>query len=59
MNHERRIKIQEYLNRCATGDKAVTLKDIQEYLYESGLENVSVLTIQRDIEHLINMGENI
>jgi len=59
MNHERIIKIQEYLNRYATGDKAVTIKEIQEYLYESGLENVSVLTIRRDIERLINMGENI
>lgn len=59
MNHERIIKIQEYLNRYATGDKAVTIKEIQEYLYESGLENVSVLTIRRDIERLINIGENI
>jgi predicted DNA-binding transcriptional regulator YafY len=58
MEHERIIMISEYLSRHA--DKGVTIKEIQQYLAQSGnMKNVSALTLRRDIERLTLAGNEI
>lgn len=60
MEHERIIYIYEYLSRRTNNEKGVTIKDIQQYLSESGnMQNVSALTIRRDIERLQLSGNEI
>ena len=59
MNHERIIHIHEFLCRRTNNAKGVTIKDIQAYLSECGLSNVSVITIRRDIERLESSGNEI
>ncbi len=59
MNHERVIVIRDFLARRTDSEKGVTIKDIQNHLAECGLENVSILTIRRDIERIANTGDNI
>lgn len=60
MDHERIIHILNYLT-AATDDKHwVTIRDIQNHLANNfGLDNVSVITIRRDIERLETMGYDI
>lgn len=60
MEHERILHILDYLTRCTDDKKALTIRDIQDYLANScNLRNVSVLTIRRDIERLIAAGNDI
>lgn len=60
MEHERIIQIYDYLCRCTDETKSVTIKDIQEYLSESGnMKNASALTIRRDLDRLTAMGNDI
>lgn len=60
MEHERIIYILDYLNRHTNENRGVTIKDIQKYLTESGnMQNVSVLTIRRDLERLERAGNEI
>jgi len=60
MEHERIIYILDYLNRHTNDSRGVTIKDIQRYLEECGnLQNVSVLTIRRDIERIERAGNEI
>lgn len=58
MDHERIIYILEYLKR--SGDRGVTVKDIQRHLENSAnIQNVSALTIRRDIERIEQSGNEI
>lgn len=60
MEHERIIYILDYLNRHTNDSKGVTIKDIQRHLATCGnMQNVSVLTIRRDIERIENSGNEI
>lgn len=60
MNHERILHIYECLCRCTDSSKGVSVRDIQRYLSESvGMENVSDLTIRRDLERLTAMGNDV
>ncbi len=60
MEHERIIYILDYLNRHTNDSKGVTIKDIQRHLAEWGnMQNVSVLTIRRDIERIERSGSEI
>lgn len=60
MEHERIICVLEYLSRYSDEKHYVSVKDIQEYVYNSGnLSYPSEVTIRRDIDRLTNMGNNI
>jgi len=60
MDHERIIHILNYLTRATDDKRGVTIRDIQDHLANnSGMDNVSVLTIRRDIERLETMGYDI
>ena len=60
MEHERIIYILEYLNRQTDETKKVTIRDIQNYLAaKTNLEDVSALTIRRDINRLQTAGYDI
>ncbi len=60
MEHERIIYILDYLNRHTNDSKGVTIKDIQRHLATCGnMQNVSALTIRRDIERIENSGNEI
>ena len=60
MEHERIIQIYEYLCRFTDETKSVTIKEIQEYLFEKdNTKNVSAITIRRDIDRLTAMGNDI
>lgn len=60
MEHERIIKIYEYLCRYTDETKSVTIKEIQDYLSDSGnMQNVSAVTIRRDLDRLSAMGNDI
>lgn len=60
MNHERILHIYDCLCRRTDNLKRVSVKDIQQYLAEcAGIENVSDLTIRRDLERLTLMGHDI
>lgn len=60
MEHERIIKIYEYLCRYTDETRSVTIKEIQDYLSNSGnMQNVSAVTIRRDIDRLSTMGNDI
>lgn len=60
MNHERILCIYECLSRYTDDKREVSIRDIQKYLSDSiGMENVSDITIRRDLERLIVMGKNI
>lgn len=60
MEHERIILILEYLNRHSGEGKGVTVKDIQSHLAQTAnMQNVSVLTIRRDIQRIENLGNEI
>lgn len=60
MDHERIIHIFRCLSTRTDSSHAVSVRDIQNYLFEnSGMENVSAVTIRRDIDRLIAMGNDI
>lgn len=60
MNHERILHIYECLSKCTDDKRGVSVKDIQNYLSESaGMENVSDITIRRDLERLTTIGKDI
>lgn len=60
MEHERIIYILDYLNRHTNDGRGVTIKDIQRHLAECGnMQNVSVLTIRRDIERIERSGNEV
>ena len=60
MEHERIIKIYDYLCRYTDEMRSVTIKEIQDYLSNSGnMQNVSAITIRRDIDRLSSMGNDI
>lgn len=60
MEHERIIKIYEYLCRYTDEIRSVTIKEIQEHLSKNGnMKDVSALTIRRDIDRLTAMGNDI
>lgn len=60
MEHERIIKIYEYLCRYTDEAGSVTIKEIQDYLSDSGnMQNVSAVTIRRDLDRLSAMGNDI
>lgn len=60
MENERIIYIYEYLSHHSRNGKGMTIKDIQQYLSESGnMKNVSAVTIRRDIEKLQTIGNDI
>lgn len=53
MNGERILHIYDCLCRCTDDTKGVSIKDIQNYLAQNAnMENVSDLTIRRDIDRL-------
>jgi predicted DNA-binding transcriptional regulator YafY len=58
MEHERIIKIKECLSRHA--NDGVTIKEIQQYLSQNGnVKSVSAVTIRRDIDRLVTLGNHI
>ena len=60
MEHERIILIYEYLSRNTDEERDVSIRDIQNYLESTtNLSRVSVLTIRRDLERLMTMGNDI
>ena len=60
MDHERIIHILNYLTRATDDKHGVTIRDIQDHLANNfGMDNVSVLTVRRDIERLETMGYDI
>jgi len=60
MEHERIIYIMEYLTNQTDEKKHVTIKNIQEYLScQTNMNDVSPLTIRRDISRLQSAGYNI
>lgn len=60
MEHERIIKIYEYLCRYTDEAGSVTIKEIQDYLSDSGnMQNVSAVIIRRDLDRLSAMGNDI
>lgn len=60
MEHERILSIQEYLIRYTDEKHDVNLKQICEHLSsKTNMKNVSLLTIRRDIDRLINSGADI
>lgn len=60
MEHERILHILDYLTRCTSETRTVTIRDMQTYLADNcHLRNVSPITIRRDIERLISSGHDI
>lgn len=60
MEHERIILIYEYLSRNTDEERDVSIRDIQNHLESTtNLSRVSVLTIRRDLERLMTMGNDI
>lgn len=60
MEHERILHILDYLTRCTSDTRAVTIREIQTYLADHcNLRNVSSVTIRRDIDRLIAAGNDI
>ncbi len=60
MEHERIIKIYDYLCRYTDETRSVTIKEIQNHLSNGGnMQNVSAITIRRDIDRLSSMGNDI
>lgn len=59
MEHERIIKIHDYLRRYTNETKSVTIKDIQNHLENSGMQDVAPVTIRRDIDRLSLIGNDI
>lgn len=60
MDQERIILILEYLSRYTDNNKYVSIKDIQNYIINSGnLTRVTPITIRRDLDRLTSMGNNI
>lgn len=60
MNNERIIYILEYLQKNTDRKRQVTIKDIQAYLSSVyDMNDVSVLTVRRDIDSLIRAGYDI
>ncbi|MDE6539073.1 MAG: WYL domain-containing protein [Ruminococcus sp.] len=60
MDNERILHIYECLCRCTDDQHGITIKDIQNYLSKNAdMDNVSALTIRRDIQRLETAGYNI
>ncbi len=60
MEHERIIYIYDYLCRNTDEKHSVTLNDIRDYLARNAnLDNVSPLTIRRDIDRLCAAGNDV
>lgn len=60
MEHERILCVFDYLSRYTDETKSVTAKEIQSYLANTtNMKSVSCLTIRRDMERLIAMGNHI
>ena len=60
MDHERIIYILEYLRKNTGDNRYKAINDIKAYLSDvCDMPDVSVLTIRRDIERLVNMGYDI
>ncbi len=60
MEHERIISVLDYLSRYTDETRGVTAKEIQIYLSNTtNMKPVSCLTIRRDMERLIAMGNDI
>ncbi len=60
MDHERIIYILDYLNHYTDERKHVTVRDIQNYLSsKTNLNDVSAITIRRDINRLQTSGQDI
>ena len=60
MDHERIIYILDYLNHYTDERKHVTVRDIQNYLSsKTNLNDVSAITIRRDISRLQTSGQDI
>ncbi len=60
MEHERIIRILDYLRRVTDDSHSVTVRDIQAHLANTtNLRDVSALTIRRDLERLESQGVDI
>ena len=60
MEHERIICVLEYLSRYSDENHYVSIKDIQDYVANTGtLSYPAEVTIRRDIDRLTSMGNNI
>lgn len=60
MEHERIICVLEYLSRYSDENHYVSIKDIQNYVANTGtLSYPAEVTIRRDIDRLTSMGNNI
>lgn len=60
MEHERIILILDYLTRFAAEPPGVTIRDIRDYIAEnSELTDASPVTIRRDLDRLMLLGQNI
>lgn len=60
MDHERIIHIYEYLCSNTDEKRDVNVQEIRNYLERvTNCEHVSLLTIRRDIERLVSMGNDI
>lgn len=60
MEHERIVYILDYLTRCTDKQHGVTIQNIKDYLAsETPLQEVSKLTIRRDLERLESSGSRV
>lgn len=60
MEHERIIYILDYLTRCTDAQHGASIQDIKRHLEtETNMQDVSPVTIRRDLERLENSGTHL